>query len=375
MDLERVVSADRVLVINAGSHSLKLDLLDGDDHVVAERDVDAAPDGDEAKAALRELLQEVGAGVDAVGHRIVHGGAELKDHALVDDDVLRKLHDAADLAPLHVPPALAAMETVRQALPDVPHVACLDTVFHRTLPEAAYTYAVPERWRSQFGVRRYGFHGLSYAWILRRSAELLQRDAGELCLVMTHLGGGASVCAVERGESVWTSMGFTPLEGLVMVSRSGSVDPGMLTWLQTSRGLSAQEVSEALEKQSGLEALSGGTGDTRKLVPAAEQGDAAARLALDVFTFRLRQEIAAAAVALPRLDGVVFSGEIGADQPEIREAVSAGLGLLGLPAGLSTEQDQDGVVSPASARVPVLLVHPQEDRQIAFEVRRVVGTA
>jgi acetate kinase len=363
----------RVLVINAGSHSLKLDLLDGEDQVVAERDVDAAPDGDEAKAALRELLREIGSGVDAVGHRIVHGGAELTDHALVDDEVLRKLRAAADLAPLHVPPALAAMATVREALPDVPHVACLDTVFHRTLPEPARTYAVPQRWRSEFGVRRYGFHGLSYAWILRRSAELLGRPAHELNLVMTHLGGGASVCAVEGGRSVWTSMGFTPLEGLVMVSRSGTVDPGMLTWLQTSKGLSAQEVSDALEHHSGLEALSGGTGDTRKLYPAAESGDAAATLALDVFTLRLRQEIAAAAVCLPRLDGVVFSGEIGADQPEVREAVCAGLGLLGLTAGLSTAQEDDGVISPDGAKVPVLLVHPHEDREMAFEVRRVVS--
>jgi acetate kinase len=219
-------------------------------------------------------------------------------------------------------------------------------------------------------VHRYGFHGLSYTWTLARTAELLDRDPADLQVVLTHLGGGASVCAVRDGVSVWTSMGFTPLEGLPMSRRSGSVDPGMLLWLQTTHHLSAAEISDALEHQSGLLGLSDGlSGDTRDLVVAAAGGNPAARLAIDVFCLRVRQEIAAAAANLDRLDAVVFGGEIGADQPEIREAVSAGLSVLGLYGDLDPAQDKNRMVSTRG--VPVLLVHPDEQRQIAIEVRQV----
>lgn len=358
-----------ILVVNAGSHSLQVTLLDDADDPVVERSVDAEPDGDEARAAIQEVL-DAGERIDAVGHRIVHGGPLLKQHRVVDDEVIAALREAAAFAPLHVPPALAAMDTLREALPDVPHVVCLDTVFHATIPEEAYTYPVPERWRTEFGVRRYGFHGLSYAWATRRAAELLDRPAEELALVMTHLGGGASVSAVLGGESRWNSMGLTPLEGLMMVSRSGSVDPGMILWLQTRHGLGADEITDALNHHSGLLALSGGrSGDTRKLVA---WDDDRARLALGVYTLRIRQEVAAAAALLPRLDALVFTGEIGADQPEVREAVCAGLPVLGLAGGLSTAQDEDGVISSPDATIPVVLVHPEENKQIAAEVRVVL---
>lgn len=360
-----------VLVVNAGSHSLKVDLLADDGTALTHRSVDAEPDGEEARAAIRSVLDE-GLEVDAIGHRIVHGGPSLTEHRVVDDEVLAALREAAAFAPLHVPPALAAMDTLREALPGVPQVACLDTVFHTTMPEAARTYPVPARWRTEFGVRRYGFHGLSYAWATRRAAELLDRPVQDLSLVLTHLGGGASVSAVLGGRSQWNSMGLTPLEGLMMVSRSGSVDPGMVLWLQQRHGLSADEVSDGLEHHSGLLALSGDrSGDTRELVAWAADGDERAQLALDVYTLRVRQEVAAAAALLPRLDALVFTGEIGADQPEIREAVCAGLPVLGLTGGLSTAQDEDGVVSRSG--VPVLLVHPEENLQIAAEVRAVLG--
>ncbi|MGY5883184.1 acetate/propionate family kinase [Modestobacter lacusdianchii] len=362
-----------VLVVNAGGHSLKLRLLGPDDDDLGSWTVDAPPDSTEAAELLDRALDEAD-DVTAVGHRVVHGGDRLSDHALVDDDVRAALDAAADLAPLHVPPALAALDRCRERLPDVPQIACLDTVFHAGLPEAARTYAVPARWREELGVRRYGFHGLSYAWAVPRAAELLGRDVADLQLVACHLGSGASVCAVAGGRSVWTSMGFTPLEGLVMVTRSGTVDPGMITWLQTRHGLSATDVSDALEHESGLTALSGGLGgDTRDLVAAASDGNADAQLALDVFALRLRQEVAVAAASLDRLDAVVFTGEIGADQPEVREAVAAGLPVLGLREGLSTAQDVDAVVSPIGAQVPVVLVHPEEERQIAAEVRRLIA--
>jgi acetate kinase len=270
-----------------------------------------------------------------------------------------------------VPPALAALDTCRQHLPDIPHVACLDTVFHAGLPEAARTYALPREWRERYGIRRYGFHGLSYAWIAGQAARLLGRELAGLQAVLAHLGGGASVCAVRHGRSVWTSMGFTPLEGLVMSRRSGSIDPGLLLWLQTEHGLSPSAISDVLEHHSGLLGLSGGlSGDTRELVAAAASGQRSAALALDVFCLRARQEIAAAAVSLTQLDAIVFSGEIGADQPEVRELIAAGLAVLGVTAGLDPAQDRDRVIS--RGQVPVLLVHPDEQRQIAIEVRAVL---
>jgi acetate kinase len=364
-----------VLTVNAGSHSLKLAVLaagsgPGGLDVLDQADIDAMPDSREASDGLAAFIDRAPA-VAAAGHRFVHGGPDLASHRVIDDEVLGALRAAASLAPQHVPPALAALDTCRQHLPGIPHVACLDTVFHAGLPEAARTYALPREWRERYGIRRYGFHGLSYAWILQQAARLLDRDPAGLQAVLSHLGGGASVCAVRHGRSAWTSMGFTPLEGLVMSRRSGSIDPGLLLWLQTEHGLSAPAISDVLEHQSGLLGLSGGlSGDTRELVAAAASGQRSAALALDVFCLRARQEVAAAAVSLTQLDAVVFSGEIGADQPEVRESIAAGLAVLGVAAGLDPAQDRDRVISRGG--VPVLLVHPDEQRQIAIEVRAVL---
>jgi len=366
--------AGAVLTVNAGSHSLKLAVIaagsgPGGLDVLAEADIDAAPDSREAADGLAGFLDRAPA-VVAAGHRFVHGGTLLR-HCVIDDQVLSAIRAAVPLAPQHNPPALAAADTCRRHLPDIPHVACLDTVFHADLPEPARTYPLPREWNEKYRIRRYGFHGLSYAWILDRTARLLNRDPAQLQVVLTHLGGGASVCAVRGGRSVWTSMGFTPLEGLAMSQRSGSIDPGLLLWLQTEHGLSAQDVSDTLQHRSGLLGLSGGlSGDTRELVRAAAAGQAAAALALQVFGLRARQEIAAAAVSLSQLDAVVLSGEIGADQPEIRESVAAGLTVLGVAGGLHRGQDRDHVIS--SSGVPVLLVHPDEQRQIGRVVHAVL---
>jgi acetate kinase len=368
-------AAEAVLTVNAGSHSLKLAVVGagsgpGGLDVLDEADIDAAPDSREASDGLAEFLDRAPA-VGAVGHRFVQGGPAVTTHRVLDDQVLADIGAAAPLAPQHIPPALAAADTCRRRLPGIPQVACLDTVFHAGMPEAARTYALPRQWREKYGIRRYGFHGLSYAWMLGRAAGLLGRDPADLQVVLTHLGGGASVCAVRDGRSVWTSMGMTPLEGLVMSQRSGSVDPGMLLWLQTEHGLSARDISDALEHRSGLLGLSGGlSGDTRQLVAAAAGGQEAAALALEVFCLRARQEIAAAAASLSRLDAVVLSGEIGADQPEIRESIAAGLTVLGVAGGLDPGQDRDHVISGSG--VPVLLIHPDEQRQIARVVRDVL---
>ncbi|MGV9688880.1 acetate/propionate family kinase [Streptomyces sp. NPDC003444] len=357
-----------VLVADAGSSSLRLTVFGGGGEVLAEHHDDTPP-GKGAPDALRSLLGEAPAPV-AVGHRIVHGGPELRGHIPVDDEVRARLDRVADLAPLHVPPALTVLDAARDLLPDVPHVACFDTVFHAGLPAAAREYAVPEAWREGYGLRRYGFHGLSYAWALDRAAELLGRPADRLQLVIAHLGGGCSVCAVREGRSVDTTMGFTPLEGLVMSHRSGSVDPGALTWLQTRHGLTAAAVEDALNHESGLLGLSGTSDDTRDLVRARAAGDERAALALDVFAHHCRRGIAATAASLDRLDALVFTGEIGEDQPEVREEVCARLSVLGLTGGLRPlVAERPGIVSEPGARVPVLVVPTGEARQVDRETR------
>jgi acetate kinase len=364
----REESRMNVLVVDAGSASLHLRVVTADGSVVARRDLED-PTGQDTARALRDLAGG-GVPIEAAGHRIVHGGPELRAPTLVDDEIRARLDAVAKLAPLHVPPALAALDEARRVLADIPHVACFDTAFHAGLPEAAYVYALPAAWRERYGIRRYGFHGLSYAWALARTAELLGRPADGLHVVLTHLGGGCSATAVRDGRSVDTTMGFTPLEGLVMSRRSGSVDPGMLLWLETEHGLTAEEMTETLNRRSGLTGLSGTSGDTRDLVKSRESGDAAAALALAVFTHRARRAIAAMAASLDRVDALVFTGEIGEDQPEVREEICAGLGVLGVSGGLGPAADADDtVVSAPGAAVPVLVVPTGEIQQLVIEVR------
>jgi acetate kinase len=360
-----------VLVADAGSSSLRLTVFGDEGEVLAEHHSSSAPD-EKVSGPLRQLLDEAPAPV-AVGHRIVHSGPGLSGHVVVDDDVRTLLQDAADLAPLHVPPALTVLDAARDLLPDVPHAACFDTVFHAGLPPAAREYAVPAAWREEFGLRRYGFHGLSYAWALDRTAELLGRDPAQLQVVITHLGGGCSACAVREGRSADTTMGFTPLEGMVMSHRSGSVDPGALTWLQTRHRLSAADIEEALNHDSGLLGLSGTSDDTRDLVRARAAGDERAALALEVFTHQCRRGIAAMAASLDRLDALVFTGEIGEDQPEVREEVCARLTALGLAGGLRTPSaDGPEIVSEPAAHVPVIVVPTGEAQQVCHETRRLL---
>jgi acetate kinase len=359
-----------VLTVNAGSHSLQLAYVDGDE-VRDQCKVAEAPGSAAAERAIDGFLAG-GVGFAAVGHRLVHGGDAVRRPTVIDERVRAALNDAADLAPLHVPPALDIIDRLRRRLPEVPHVACPDTGFHAELPAAASTYPLPAEWRSRWGLRRYGFHGLSYAWATRRTAHLLGRPIGDLHLVIAHLGGGDSVCAVRGGQSVDTSMGFTPLDGVPMSTRSGAVDPGMLLWLLDDARLSRGELNEGLTRRSGLLGLSQGrSGDTRELVAAAPH-DPAAALALDVFIHRVRREMAAAATSLDRLDALVFTGEIGWDQPEVRHGVCAGLKLLGVPLPVTGNRDDDGPVSPPDAAVPVLVVRSREELQIAADTRHAV---
>jgi acetate kinase len=355
----------RVLVVNAGSSSLKLRLLDDEDEVVAGWDLAAGEEG------LADALRELGP-ADAVGHRVVHGGRRTAA-ARIDEGLLQELTALTDLAPLHQPPALAAMAVVAEVLPDVPAVACFDTAFHTTIPAPAATYALPAEWRRQWDLHRYGFHGLSHAWAARRAAELTGRSTAALRVVTCHLGAGASLAAVSGGRSVDTTMGFTPLEGLVMATRSGTVDPGLLLWLQTHQGLSAEEVTEALEHRSGVLGLAG-TANLREVIERAEQGEPGATLALDVYAHRARAGVASMVAALGGVDVLVLTGGAGEASPAVRAAVVGGLGFLGLALDPARNQDArpDAEVGVAGA-VPVFVVAAREDLQIAAEVRTVLG--
>jgi acetate kinase len=324
----------RVLTVNPGSHSLQLHVVDvaqdADDvrfTVVDERSRETRPGSDEARDQLTEILEHQ---PEVVAQRLVHGGPHVVEPTVITDEVLDRVRAAADLAPQHVPSTLDLIATLRELAFDLPQVLCPDTGFHATLPRKAAEYAVPGEWRHRYGLRRYGFHGLSCSWAVRQVAQRLGHEVEELRMVIAHLGGGCSVTAVDGGRSVDTSMGFTPMEGLVMSSRSGTVDPGLLLWLLEHAGFEPADVREQLSSASGLVGLSEGrSGDTRDLVAAAAEGDEASAFALDVFCHRARREIAAVAASLPRLDALVFTGEIGSDQPEVRDAVTHGLTVLG----------------------------------------------
>jgi acetate kinase len=359
----------RVLVVNAGSSSLKLKLLDSEDRVVASRDLDAPRarvDPEELDAALSSQLSEA----DAVGHRIVHGGERYRNPVRVDADVRRALEELVELAPLHQPKSLAALDAVSKALPDLPAVACFDTAFHATLPASASTYALPAEWRERWGLRRYGFHGLSHGWVARRALELLEREAAGLRIVSCHLGAGASLCAIADGRSLDTTMGFTPLEGLVMATRSGSVDPGMLLWLAGQEDLTIAELEDALEHRSGLLGLAG-SADMREITARAETGDESARLALDVYLHRLRAGIAAMAASLGGLDALVFTGGVGERSAQVRSRAAAGLGFLDISVDETANRDASGEadVSATAARVRTLVIPAREDVEIARQTR------
>lgn len=362
----------RVLVVNAGSSSVKLRLLDGQDRLEESADLPAGSGGFDTADLARVL--GTWPTPDVVGHRVVHGGTLFTTAVRIDDGVRRQLGDLTDLAPLHQPKSLAALDAVTAQLPAVTAVASFDTAFHTGMPAAAATYAVPREWRDRYKVRRYGFHGLSHAYGSHRAAELLDRPAVGLRVVTCQLGGGASLAAVLDGRSVDTTMGFTPLEGLVMSTRSGTVDPGLVLWLQEHEHLSPHEVSAALEERSGLTALAG-TGDMREVEAAAQGGDPDALLALDVYSHRLVGGIAAMAAAVGGLDALVFTGGVGEHSPVVRRRAVERLGFLGVEvdADRNATTSGDGDISAVGAAVRTLVVTAREDLQIAREARSLLG--
>jgi acetate kinase len=330
------VAALNVLVVNAGSTTLKLSLVSEEGTAGAVESLDAVSDDD----------------VAIVGHRVVHGGARFLEPVVVDNDVVRELAEVSELAPLHNGPALQAIEAARAALPDRPHVAVFDTAFHTTLPEVSSTYAIPARWREQ-GLRRFGFHGLSVQWAA---------------------GGGSSVTAVKDGKSVDTSMGLTPLEGVAMATRSGSVDPGLLFYL-LRHGLSVDELDHGLEQESGLLGLSGRSPDVRELEAMAAD-DERARLALTIYVRRIAQAVASMAVSLGGIDALVFTGGVGEHSFWVREHVCAELAFLGvaLDGKANVRLHGGGNIAAGDSTVRIIVVESREELVIARAARRFVAT-
>ena len=336
----------RVLVVNPGSSSLKTSVVE---------------DG--------RAREDDGGPYDAAAVRFVHGGPDFTAPVRVDASVLDALEPVSDLAPLHNPKALDAARDLLDQQPDLPLVACFDTTFHATIPPAAATYALPREWNERWRLRRYGFHGLSHAGAARRAAELVGRPVEELRMVTCHLGGGASLCAVREGRSVDTTMGFTPLEGLVMQTRSGSVDPGLMLHLLRREGVSPDELYDVLDRESGLKGLSGTSGDFREVAEARSAGDAAAALAFDVYVHRLVREAAGMAASAGGLDVLVFTGGVGEHAADLRAALADGLGHLGvrLDEAANDALDGEGVIGDG-----VVVVAAREDLEMARQVEELL---
>jgi len=390
----------RILVLNPGSSSLKssvvetasipsadanglvpalpADSLSPRAQIDVDWGVDATTGGDPSDAIRALVAKYEAAGISlpslaGVGYRVVHGGDKFRQPVPVTRDVVSQVVALAELAPLHNGIAAATMAAGLAAIPKLPQVAVFDTAFHATLPEDAYRYPVPERWFREWGIRRYGFHGISVAWSAERAAALLARPVGELRTVVAHLGSGCSVTAVDGGRSVATSMGLTPLEGLMMGTRAGSIDPGILFYLLRTGRFEPDELAEEVDHKAGLLGVSGRTSDVRELLRLEAAGDEAATLALQIFVRRAAECVAAAATSLSGLDAIVFTGGIGENAAGLRFRIAARLRSIGVAPVSGVAVAQDAVLSAPGSSPAVLRIVAREDLIVAREVARLVG--
>ncbi len=395
----------KVLILNAGSSSHKSCLYDLTTHLPAtppaplwEATIDWSGSGrlvakanqvrqeqqltaDDRAQAIALMLATLTAGdtavlaswdeIDIVGHRVVHGGADYSQPARVDTAVKTAIRDLCDLAPAHNPINLAGIEAIEDLLGDIPQLAVFDTAFHQQMPTAARAYPLPYEWYER-GIRRYGFHGISHGYCAERAAQVLGWPLDSLRLITCHLGNGCSLAAIRDGRSIDTTMGFTPLEGLMMGSRSGSLDPAIALYLQRAHGFTPEQVDRLLNKDSGLKGIAGGTGDLRAVLAAREQGDERAQLAFEMYVHSLRRGIGAMFGVLGGLDVLVFAGGIGENSPPVRAAVCAGLAGLGLSLDTAANQDRprDRDIATAASAVRVLVIATAEDWAIAQACHR-----
>lgn len=394
----------KILLLNAGSSSLKATLVESDSsQTVASGHADWAgtdcryryvgPDGTERREdvtwrshadAVRHVIEDLRTRepvalatldqLQAVGHRVVHGG-EFRSAERITSDIQSRLRELAELAPLHNIPSLNTMAAAQELLPEVPQIAAFDTMFHSTMPPEAYVYPVPGKWTREWGVRRFGFHGLSHAYCSRQAAQLLNRPLKDLKLVNCHLGHGCSAAAIAEGRCIDTTMGFTPLEGLMMGTRSGSIDPAIVTFVQQRHGLTADQVDAALNRQSGLLGVSGVTADLREILAQIKEGHQPSQLAFDIYTRRIRQAIGALAVTLGGIDVLVFTAGVGENSPEVRAAVCHGLECLNLNLDYAANRDAqpDADIAANNSAGRILVIRAREDVEMLKQVKEVLS--
>lgn len=397
----------KILVINSGSSSVKYKLIDtSDSRTLAEGGVEKIglpdgflkfkrPDGSKQiaelghidhKAAIRAILDnltdaETGciAGfdeIDALGHRVVHGGEKFSESVLIDKDVEAKIRECYDIAPLHNPANMTGIEAITALMPDVPQVAVFDTAFHQTMPAKSFMYALPYKYYEEDGVRRYGFHGTSHRYVSQRVCEFLGVDISKQKIVTCHIGNGGSITAVDGGRSVDTSMGLTPVEGLMMGTRVGDVDPGALTFLMTKHGLSASELQTIINKESGVLGVSGLSNDMREIEAAVKAGDPRATLALDMYEQRIIKYVGAYAAEMGGLDIIVFTGGVGENQTGVRENVCKPLAFMGVEVDKAVNdgvRGEEAVISTAASRVKVCVIPTDEELMIARDTEDIVS--
>lgn len=387
-----------ILVINCGSSSLKYQLIDMDEEKVlakglserigiegsrikhtttGKKEIIIEKPMSDHKEVLEIVLSalvdsEHGAiksmdEINAVGHRVVHGGEKFANSVKIDDEVMKALNECIDLAPLHNPPNIMGIEACKELMPDTSMVGVFDTAFHQTMPKDNYIYPLPYELYEKYGIRKYGFHGTSHKYVSLKAAEILEKDIKDLNIITCHLGNGASICAVEKGRSVDTSMGFTPLEGLAMGTRTGNIDPAIIPFLVDKENLSMEEVNNLLNKKSGVLGISGVSSDFRDIEEEAEKGNERAKLALDVFVNRVKKYIGAYTTLMGGVDAIVFTAGIGENSAEIREMVCNGLESLGIK--LDEEKNnvrgKEALVSKDDSKVKVLVIPTNEELMIA----------
>lgn len=395
----------KILVINCGSSSLKYQILDmtnetllckglvekigidgsvinhtkiGQDKFVLETPM---KDHKDAIAQVLAAIQDPDHGVvssmseiGAVGHRVVHGGEHYADSVLIDDEVMKVIEECSDLAPLHNPPNIAGIEACKALMPDTPMVAVFDTAFHQTMPPESYIYALPYEYYTKYGIRRYGFHGTSHKYVARRAAEMLNVSLEDLKLITCHLGNGASVSAIKHGKCIDTSMGFTPLEGLVMGTRSGDIDPALVTYIREKENLAPGKANEILNKKSGVLGISGVSSDFRDIEAAVEEGNERAALALKVFAHKVRFYIGAYIAEMNGCDAIVFTAGVGENDITMRELICHDLGNLGIKIDplKNKIRGKETIISADDAKVKALLIPTNEELMIARDTFQII---
>lgn len=393
-----------ILVINCGSSSLKFQLIDSDSEKVLAKGlcerigIDGMltyqPAGGEKettepsmsnhtdaikyvidaltneKTGVIKNLSEVG----AVGHRVVHGGEKFAFSTLLDDEVLAAIEECNDLAPLHNPANIIGINACRKLMPDTPMVGVFDTAFHQTMPEKAYLYGLPYEYYEKYSVRRYGFHGTSHSFVSKRTAEILNRPYDQLKTIVCHLGNGASICAVKNGKSVDTSMGLTPLEGLIMGTRSGDIDPAIIEYIAAKENLTISEIMNVLNKKSGVKGLSGLTSDFRDIRAGIEEGNERAAVTLDVFAYRVAKYIGAYAAAMNGVDAIAFTAGLGENDGAMRKSICSYLTYLGISINdeKNAKRGEEAIISTKDSKAAVLVVPTNEELAIARETLALV---